>query len=188
MKDNKELINKIEAILFYTGDPVSLSFLVKTLEEDKKSVLEAIEKLKESLNERGVRIVEHDGEYSLVTAPEYSKLIEKIIKEERERDLGRAGIETLSIIAYKGPVTKKEIEYIRGVNSQYALRSLLLRGLVERKSRKDDERVIEYSITSETLKYLGLQKISDLPEYDEARAKLEVQEEPETQEENGEQQ
>jgi segregation and condensation protein B len=113
-------------------------------------------------------------EYLLATSPEHKELIEKILKEERDRDLGRAGIETLSIIAYKGPISKKEIEYIRGVNSDYALRSLLLRGLVEKKASRTDERVIMYNITSETLLHLGLKNITDLPEYSEMKKQLEV--------------
>ncbi|KKR45468.1 MAG: Segregation and condensation protein B, partial [Parcubacteria group bacterium GW2011_GWA2_40_14] len=109
-----------------------------------------------------------------VTAPELSETIEKIVKEERQRDLGRAGIETLSIIAYKGPVSKKEIEYIRGVNCQWALRSLLLRGLIEKKGSETDTRVILYTLTSETLRYLGLSHITDLPQYQEKQKQLEV--------------
>ena len=175
-----DLISKIEAILFYLAEPVSVNFLVKLLEVSKGEVIEAIGELGMSLEKRGMRAIYHDDEVTLVTAPEYSELIEKIIKEERERDLGRAGIETLSIIAYKGPVSKKEIEYIRGVNSQYALRNLLLRGLVEKKVSPIDSRVIVYSITADTLRYLGLSHISDLPEYEETRKQLETEEEVET--------
>ncbi len=175
MKDSREIINKIEAILFYTAEPVSMSFLVKTLEVKKETVLEALKNLSESLLSRGTRLLQNENEVSLVTAPEHSSLIEKIIKEERERDLGRAGIETLSIIAYKGPVTKKEIEYIRGVNSQYALRNLLLRGLVERKTSQSDERMIVYNITTDTVRFLGLKSINELPEYDDVRKQLEVE-------------
>lgn len=168
-----ELSKKIEAILFYSGEPVSVNSLVKILDEKKEKIEVAVADLSSELEKRGVRILAINNEYSLVTAPEYSDLIEKMVKEERERDLGRAGIETLSIIAYKGPVSKREIEYIRGVNSQYALRNLLLRGLVERKASQEDERMLQYSITAETLRYLGLSKISDLPEYDESRKQLE---------------
>lgn len=179
-----ELIKQIEAVLFYLAEPVKIDFLAKTLEVSKKEIEAGLKELEESLGERGVRIVRHNlsaqagDEVVLTTAPELSPLIEKIIKEERERDLGRAGIETLSIIAYKGPVSKKEIEYIRGVNSQFALRNLLLRGLVERKASSWDERVIVYSITADTLRYLGLGSITELPEYMEVRKQLEVEEEP----------
>lgn len=184
MKD-LNLEQKIEAILFYLAEPTKIDFLAKTLEVKKAELESALKNLEELLKERGLRLVTNDGEVTLSTAPELGGLIEKIIKEERERDLGRAGIETLSIIAYKGPVSKKEIEYIRGVNSQYALRNLLLRGLVERKSSKDDERVVVYNITLDTLRFLGLSQISDLPEYQGLQKQLEVAEETETQEEDG---
>ncbi len=169
-----ELIKQIEAVLFYLAEPVKIDFLAKTLEVSKKEIEAGLKELEVSLKERGVRIVNHNDEIVLTTAPELAPLIEKIIKEERERDLGRAGIETLAIIAYKGPVSKKEIEYIRGVNSQFALRNLLLRGLVERKASSWDERVIVYSITADSLRHLGLSSITELPEYMDVRKELEV--------------
>ena len=172
-----ELSKKIEAILFYMAEPVEVSFLAKTLGISKEEILNAVIELTQSLGDRGIKLVNLNDEISLVTSPEFGGLIEKIIKEERERDLGRAGIETLSIIAYKGPVTKKEIEYIRGVNSQYALRSLLLRGLVEKKQSVEDERMMVYSVTLDTLRHLGIQKISDLPEGETIKNKLMVSEE-----------
>jgi len=179
MKKEAELLQKIEAILFYLAEPVKISFLVKTLEVSKEEILAAVGELGTQLEKRGVRIIYHNDEITLATAPEFSDLIEKIIKEEREKDLGRSGIETLSIVAYKGAVSKKEIEYIRGVNSQYALRNLLLRGLVEKKTSQGDERMILYSITGDTLRYLGLSHISELPEYEESQKHLEITPEPE---------
>lgn len=172
-----ELIKKIEAILFYMAEPVEVSFLAKTLDVSKEEILNTVILLTQSLEDRGIKLVNLNNEISLVTSPEFGEVIEKIIKEERERDLGRAGIETLSIIAYKGPVGKKEIEYIRGVNSQYALRSLLLRGLIEKKQSIEDERMMVYSITLDTLRHLGIQKISDLPEWKATKDKLIVIEE-----------
>ncbi len=166
-------MNKLEAILFYLAEPVDVNFLAKTLEVSKKEVMSSIEELKQALDGRAVRVVENDDEVSLVTAPKFSGLIEKIIKEEREKDLGRAGIETLSIVAYKGPISKKEIEYIRGVNSQYALRSLLLRGLIEKKENRDGRSVV-YSITSDTLRFLGLGSLKELPEYVEVKKELKI--------------
>lgn len=170
-----EIIKQIEAVLFYLAEPVKIDFLAKTLDVTKKEIESGLAELKEKMEDRGVRIINHNDEVVLTTAPELSALIEKIIKEERERDLGRAGIETLAIIAYKGPVSKKEIEYIRGVNSQFALRNLLLRGLVERKASSWDERVIVYSITADALRHLGLGSITELPEYMDVRKQLEVE-------------
>src|SRR3990167_4572575 len=165
--DTNNLTNKIEAILFYLAEPVEISFLARTLEVPKKEVISAVNELAVSLEARGIRIIRHNDEVTIVTAPELSETIEKIVKEEREKDLGRAGVETLAIIAYKGPVSKKEIENIRGVNCQWALRSLLLRGLVEKKGSDKDERVILYSITTDAIMHLGLSHISELPEYEE---------------------
>ncbi|TSC69938.1 MAG: segregation and condensation protein B [Parcubacteria group bacterium Gr01-1014_46] len=170
-----ELEKQIEAILFYTAEPVKVSFLAKTLEVKVDVVKEALEILNKSLENRGIKLLEHNEEVSLVTSPEFAELIEKLIKEERERDLGRAGIETLTIVAYKGPITKKEIEYIRGVNSQYAVRNLLLRGLIERSSGVDGK--VVYAVTSDTIRFLGLQSITDLPEYEGMKSQLEVTEE-----------
>lgn len=184
MKD--DLNSKIEAVLFYLAEPVSIGFLSKTLEVSRDKVLSAVAELKGVLALRGVRIVQNKDEIVLTTAPELSSLIEKIIKEERERDLGRAGIETLSIIAYRDFISKKEIEYIRGVNSQYALRNLLLRGLIERKTNKKDERVVGYSITGDTLRFLGLSSVSELPEYEEMKKQLEIKEEVEELEDKNE--
>jgi segregation and condensation protein B len=176
---NKDLVNKIEAILFYLAEPVSFNFLAKTLDTSKDEIIVSVKELEDSLKSRGIRILSHNDEVSLVTAAEYSDIIEKMIKEERERDLGRSGVETLSIIAYKGPVTKKEIEYIRGVNSQYTLRNLLIRGLIERKNSETDMRVVGYNVTVDALRFLGLSHISDLPEYEEIKKQLQVVEEKE---------
>ena len=172
--NQSQLVQKIEAVLFYLAEPIKIDSLAKTLEVPKKEVVSALEELTSNLNERGIRLLQHENEVFITTAPELSGLIEKIIKEERERDLGRAGIETLAIVAYKGPISKKDIEYIRGVNSQYALRNLLLRGLVEKKNSSNDERVVVYSITGDTLRYLGLGNISELPEYSEVNKQLEI--------------
>ena len=169
----KELNKKIEAILFYLAESVKITFLANTLDISEEEVIDSIDELKNSLEDHGFRIILHDNEVTLVTAPEFSKTIEKIVKEEREKDLGRASIETLAIVSYKGPVSKKEIEYIRGVNSQFALRNLLLRGLVEKKNNEKDERVILYSITSDAIRHLGLSSIDDLPEYENLKQKLE---------------
>ncbi len=181
-----DLIKKVEAVLFYLAEPVSMGSLSKIFDIPKDEILSAVEELSKSLSSRGIRIVNNNGEIVLTTAPELSGLIEKIIKEERERDLGRAGIETLSIIAYRGFISKKEIEYIRGVNSQYALRNLLLRGLIERKTNKEDERTDGHCITADTLRYLGLGHIKELPEYEEMKKELEIKESAESTEENNE--
>jgi segregation and condensation protein B len=100
-------------------------------------------------------------------------MIEELQKEELSRDLGRAGLETLTIILYKGPISRREIDYIRGVNSGFILRNLLIRGLIERAESQTGERSFSYKPTLALLEYLGISKRDDLPEYEVAFKKLE---------------
>src|SRR3989344_3952019 len=111
------LENKIEAVLFFKNDPVSVAELGKWLGEKPDVVRKALVTLEDSYLGRGVVIIS-DGEFvSLGTHPDASKLIESLHKEELSRELGRAGLETLAIVLYKGPISRREIDHIRGVNS-----------------------------------------------------------------------
>ena len=105
----------------------------------------------------------------LGTAKELSPLIEQLTKEELTKDLGKAGLETLSIILYQGPITRADIDYIRGVNSQFIVRNLLIRGLVERVENPKDARSFLYKTTLDLLSHLGISKIEELPEYAQVR-------------------
>jgi segregation and condensation protein B len=183
-KTTHDINNKIEAILFYLAEPVDIAYLVKILGVSKDEMEKAIVELKESLSQRGIRLVEHDNTISLVTAPASSDIIDTVIKNERERELGRAGIETLSIVAYKGPISRKEIEYIRGVNSQFALRNLLLRGLIEKQNKEGNDRVMLYTITMDTLLHLGLSSVTELPEYTAVHTELSAEQVQELEEES----
>jgi segregation and condensation protein B len=183
-KTTHDISNKIEAILFYLAEPVDIAYLVKILGVSKDEMEKAIVELKESLSQRGIRLVEHDNTISLVTAPALSDIIDTVIKNERERELGRAGIETLSIVAYKGPISRKEIEYIRGVNSQFALRNLLLRGLIEKQNKEGNDRVMLYTITMDTLLHLGLSSVTELPEYTAVHTELSAEQVQELEEES----
>ncbi len=170
---NTELVQKIEAILFYTAEEIEEKELAKILEVRPEEITVALAELNEVLSSRGVRLVRHDTAVILTTAPEMSGAIEKMIRTERERDLGRAGLETLTIIAYKGPVIKKEIEYIRGVNSDYILRNLLLRSLVKKSTEEENGKAL-YTLTTEALLHLGLSHIEDLPEYEKIKKTLDA--------------
>jgi segregation and condensation protein B len=109
----------------------------------------------------------------LGTAQELSPLIEQLTKEELSRDLGKAGLETLSIILYQGPISRADIDYIRGVNSQFIVRNLLIRGLIERVDNPKDARSFLYKTTLQLLSHLGVSKIEDLPEYQQVRKDIE---------------
>lgn len=169
-----ELPQKIESVLFFKSEGASIDELSKTVGSDKSEVENALNKLEEELSSRGIRLMRKDKKVRLVTAPEAGELIESLLKEELDRDLGKAGLETLSIVLYYGPVSRGEIDYIRGVNSSFILRNLMVRGLVERVTKKSDSRIYIYKPTFELLSHLGVTKIEELPNYTEMREKIEA--------------
>ena len=171
------LEQKIEAILFVKAQPVSVVFLMKTLKQTKKEVEDALVYLEEHLKTRGVRLIFKDDEVSLGTAPESETLIKVIMKAELTDELGKAALETLTIVLYHGPISKSRIDFIRGVNSQFILRNLLVRGLVERIVDPKDKRVFLYRPTFDLLQYLGITRITELPEYDAVKQEVEAFEE-----------
>lgn len=169
-----ELAQRIEALLFYRGEPVQLADLVRMLGCTAEEVQAAIAMLSASLSGRGVRLLIAGDRVSLVTAPELAHLIETLRKEELKRDIGKAGAETLAIVLYKGSVTRADIDYIRGVNSSFILRNLMMRGLVTRKEHEKDARTFAYISTPELFEQLGITKREDLPEYGAILARLDA--------------
>lgn len=157
----------IESILFSVGEPISIEKLAKTLEKNKDSVKNIIEELEKDYEkeDRGLRIIKKGEEIQLVSASQNNHYIEKLIKDELQEDLTPASLEALAIIAYRGPITRAEIEEIRGVNSSFILRNLLIRGLVERKGHPQDARAYIYEISFDFLRKLGLNSAEELPEY-----------------------
>lgn len=167
-----DLEQKIEAILFVKAEPVSSSFLAKILHETKEGIVSALTRLDNHLQTRGVRLIYKEDKVMLGTAPELKLLIEEIVKAELTEELGKAALETLTIVLYYGPVSKARIDFIRGVNSQFILRNLLVRGLVERMTAPKDKRVFLYRPTFELLQHLGVARITMLPEYDAVREEV----------------
>jgi len=164
---------KIEAILFFKSEPMRITALAKLLTVSEGDIKNALEELPEKLTGRGVVLLIREDEIELRTAPEMSTLIETIQKEELTKDLGKAGTETLSIVLYKGPITRSEIDYIRGVNSTFILRNLLIRGLIEKVPNPKDQRSYLYKPTLELLSFLGLRTIEELPEFNMVKTELE---------------
>ena len=134
------LESKIEAILFWKGEPLSRKKLAEILNVNQTEINEGLEKLKGNLENRGMVLLEKDNEITLGTNPELSKLIENLQKEELNKDLSKASLETLSIILYKDGVSRAVVDYIRGVNSSFTLRLLSVRGLVEKTPDPEDNR------------------------------------------------
>jgi segregation and condensation protein B len=160
------LESKIEAILFYKGEPVSLKKLGEILNVSPEELILAVGNLKNSLSDRGIVLLEKEGEITLGTSPEYGEMLEQIKKEELNKDLSKASLETLSIILYKNGAPRSLIDYIRGVNSNFILRALSIRGLVEKVNDPKDNRRYIYKPTFELLSYMGVTSIEELPDYE----------------------
>jgi segregation and condensation protein B len=165
---------QLEAVLFWKAEPVSIKKLATLLNVGPESVKEGLKELEEKLKGRGVTLVQTEEEVMLGTAKELSPLIEQLTKDELNRDLGKAGLETLSIILYQGPISRADIDYIRGVNSQFIIRNLLIRGLVERVDNPTDARSFLYQTTLTLLAHLGISKREDLPEFTKVREDIEA--------------
>ena len=159
------LEQQIEAILFWKAEPISVKKLAETCGRGEGEIINTLDLLEKALANRGVKLIRKDDEVTLGTAPETSELIKKLTKEELSRDLGKAGIETLSIVLYQGPVTRAKIDYIRGVNSSFILRHLQIRDLMEKITDPSDARRFLYRPSFNLLQYLGISKVEDLPEY-----------------------
>jgi segregation and condensation protein B len=168
------LEQQIEAILFFKGEPVSCKKLADILNVGQTEINEGLEKLKENLQGRGVVLIENDNEITLGTAPELSKLIEHLQKEELNRELSKASLETLSIVLYKNGVSRAEIDYIRGVNSSFTLRALSVRGLVEKTIDIKDNRRYIYRPSFELLSYMGVKSVEELPDWGDLNNSMQV--------------
>ena len=112
---------KIEAVLFLLGEPVKIDFLAKILEVDKNEISEAILSLEKNLENRGICLIQKDEKIMLATSPDAADITKKIIKEKNEEELTKSMLEVLAIVLYKGPLSKIEIDYVRGVNSVFTL-------------------------------------------------------------------
>lgn len=169
-----DLESKIESFLFFKGEPETFWNIAVALRVDPALIPPAIENLKNTLSSRGVRLIVNADSAMLGTAPEMSELFETLRKEELSKDLSKAALETLSIVLYRNEVSRAEINFIRGVNSGFILRSLEVRGLVEKKANSKDARSFVYSPTLETLSFMGVSSLSELPDYENLRKTLEV--------------
>lgn len=190
---NEDLIKKIsilaEGYLFWAAEPLSKKTLLKHISEHigvdiEKDVGEkAFEHVQQKLahSDAATMLVISTDEVELRLKTDISPFIESLEKHERGRELGKAGMETLAIIMYEGGATRRRIEYIRGVNAQFTLRSLLMRGLIA-KTEKEGERSTVYIPTTETLSFLGITSLDQLPhaaEFAQTLQTLQVKEEDE---------
>jgi segregation and condensation protein B len=169
-----ELHHQIEAILFYQAEPITVKRLSELVKQSEEETRNALTTLGDALLSSGLRLLQNNNEVTLGTTPEASAIIEAITKEELNRELSKASLETLAIVLYKGPVTRAEIDYVRGVNSTFILRNLLIRGLIEKVENPKDQRSYLYRSTLALLEYMGVANVSELPEYSETLAALDA--------------
>ena len=169
MDNNINIQYAIESILFAAGQPVKCAKLAAVLDVELEAVKEAVKILSYNYDteQRGFKIIEIDDGYQLCSRPDYYNYIQEIIGEQRRQALSNAAMEALAIIAYKQPITRGQVEYIRGVNSDGAINRLLERDLIEETGRLDAPgRPILYSTTLNFLRCFGLKSPKDLPEFD----------------------
>ena len=166
--DQEKLKSAIESMLFVSGEPISLGKIAKVAEVPVSEVEEALSLLQAEYgeNKRGISIIRKEQEVQMGTNAENSHLVDKLVKSEIQENLSRAALEVLAIIAYRGPITRMEVEAIRGVNCSFTVRSLLMRGLLERIDNPKDNRGYLYKISFDFLKKLGIDSIDKLPDYE----------------------
>jgi len=154
-----KLETHLEALLFLHSEPISATKIAKLLDIKKEEVKAIVENLKKRLDQgSGLTLVSDGQSWQLVTRQEFAPLVEQITKKELSEELTPATLETLAIIAYKGPISRVKIEHLRGINSVFTLRKLLMRGLVI--YEKD-----LYRVSFDLLKKTGLTDLNQLPEY-----------------------
>lgn len=166
------LAAQLEAFLFWSGEPHTILELSEVFEVEESVIEEAVNELAEQLKNRGIVLVRSGRGLILATHPEAGSLIQKVRTEELSKELSKAALEVLAIIFYKNGASRSEIEYIRGANSQVTLRTLLIRGLIEKTDHPTDNRQAYYIPTADTLLSLGISDPTGLTGYSEMQAEL----------------
>ncbi len=161
----------LEALLFIYGEPLELKKVAQTLGLKVEEVAAAAEALRQSLKARqsGLQLMQNGTQIQLTTSSLFAGLLEKVVKSELSENLTPAGLETLAIISYAAPISRAEIDYIRGVNSSFILRNLLLRGLIERSNDPQRGNAYVYGPSFDFLRYVGVSKADELPDYQKFR-------------------
>jgi segregation and condensation protein B len=158
--------SKIESILFVASKPLSVKKIAAVLKISDKEALEVLKSLQQKDNnaDSGIAILQNGEEWQMVASADNKEVSEHFLKAEVSGELTRPQLETLTVISYCGPITKPELEQIRGVNCSLILRNLMLRGLI--KENEDNAELLPaYEITMDYLRHLGLNSLAELPNY-----------------------
>ncbi len=175
-----ELIPKLESILFVASKPVTTSQLAAILGASAEQTLAALQELAATRKDSGIVLMEANGQWQLGTHPKNVDQVKAFLTADLREKLTDATVEVLGIIAYRQPISKAEIEAIRGVNCQYSIRQLLMRGLIEKIQNPDDSRSNLYQVTTEFLQHMGMQTVADLPEFQKLTESIKLPETPQT--------
>ena len=166
----------VEAVLFAAARPLTVKQLAEYTQLDEHEVVSGLEKLECRLEESqsGIQLLRHGREVELVTQPDAARAVAKVVNAEISGELTRPSLEALTILAYCGPMSRAELEQIRGVQSTLILRNLMLRGLIEEQPEEKLGQPL-YAVTFDFLRHLGLKSVESLPEYEELRGHSVVQ-------------
>lgn len=169
-----DLAVQLEALLFVANEPLTIARLAGLAEAQPEAVQAALTHLAATRSGGGLRLTELNGAYQLVTAPAADAAVRRYLEAETRTDLSRPALETLAIVAYRGPVTRSQLDELRGVASDTMIRNLLQRGLITEAGRADEPgRPLLYAVSHAFLRHFGLSSLADLPPLDtaETRAK-----------------
>lgn len=163
------LLAQVESILFVASKPLPLKKMAKVLNLSEEAVAEALRDLKNKYDlTAGVVLINNNDEWQLVSNPDNKTITENFVKAEISGELTKAQLETLTVISYCGPITKPELEQLRGVNCSLIIRNLMIRGLVK---ENDSEGLLpSYEVTMDYIRHLGLTSLTELPDYQELHA------------------
>jgi segregation and condensation protein B len=162
-----KLKSQILSVLFVAGKPVAIKELQDVLEVTEDEIKHAITELVADNHNSGIILLAQNNKLQLASNPDNSPFVKKFLSLELREKLTESALETLAIILYRQPVSKAEIENIRGVNSQYVLRHLLIRGLIEKIPSATDKRTQHYKTTLEFMQHLGIKDTNELPDFEE---------------------
>jgi segregation and condensation protein B len=173
-----QLKSNLESLLFVSNKPLSAKQLAKLTNAEESQIKQALTELILERRDSGVVILEANNNYQMATNGQNSEIVKAFLNSDLREKLTDATVEVLAIIAYRQPISKSEIEAIRGVNSQYSIRHLLMRGLIEKVPNPNDSRSNYYQITTEFMQQLGITRIEDLPEFNKLVEHIKLPEAP----------
>jgi segregation and condensation protein B len=174
METVKDLSSILECLLFTAGRPLTAKDFAKVLEMEETEIKKSLDEMVEQRKGFGIVLLNSGDEYQLATSSKYSTEVKNFLNAELREKLTDATVEVLAIIAYRQPISKAEIEAIRGVNSQYSLRNLLMRGLIEKIQNPSDARSFLYQTTTEFLMHMGIKSAKDLPEFEKLVSQIKL--------------